>query len=138
MLSRQRRALRVLAWFSWGGVVLSIPFALVAASLFDRASQGLFSPAGLFGILAFAVGIAWAVFFYQRVLQPGQTRNGVLRRLNQATLTGAYPSYLGVAVALLFSNAMVIVPFAAVASINVTLLGSLGRRVVDTQQGHSP
>ena len=128
---QQRRAMRVLTLFNWGGVIVSVPLAIVASRLIDRGDDSVPGPTILFGILAFIVGIVWALIFYRRVQTPGLTRNEELRRLNQAVVPGGYAAILGVAIALLTSSAAVIVPFGAVAAINMTMLSRLGARVID-------
>ena len=132
-LRQQQRAMRILTYVNWGGIAISVPIAIGAASLFEGDDVTPLSPRGLFGILAFLVGVAWALLFYRRVRAPARTRNAVLRRLNQAALTSAYPAYLGIAVALLTGAAAVIVPFGLVAALNVTAVSRLGTRVIDAQ-----
>ena len=133
-IRQQRRALRILYMFNLGGPPVSLPLAFAAANAFSRAESSRL-PGVLFAIVAFAIAIAWAILFLRRLIAPNLSANDLLRRLNQAAITSAYPAYLGVAAALVTSYTGVIMPFVIAGGVNVFVVNRLGIRVIDSQQG---
>ena len=119
----------MLTIFNWVGIVLSVPLAVLLAALLtppaDSQALGI-----AFGVVAFVASLGWAAFFYRRVDAPGLTLNERLKRLGQAALIGAYPSYVGIAVAAITGSPAASLPFAAMAGLNVVALKRLAERVM--------
>jgi hypothetical protein len=112
-------------------ITASVPLAYVVSRAFEQAGG---TTAGILGVIAFFVSIAWVVVFHRRLVAPGQTRNSVLERLNQAITTAAAPAYLGIAVALITGVGTVIFPFGTVTALAAVSARKIGARLIDAQE----
>lgn len=135
VIAQQTKAFAALIWFSRGIVALSLPLSILAASVYRSAievpeNRGLF----LAALTLLGSGI-WAAYFYRRIHARGLSPNDVLRRLSQAALTSSYPALVGLAVALVNSSGVSILPFGILAVGNIETIRKIGRNILAAQRG---